>query len=75
MAEFTKPVREFAQRELFPKLSSDERRDLYRLEGKWPEYPREFVRLAYKYDLPVPGVTLTGSPKKWDATYGPRRRK
>ena len=70
LSEFKEPVRTFATKELFPKLTSEERGALRFFEGKWPEYPRELVRYATKYDLSVPGVTLPGSPKKWDATYG-----
>ena len=73
VTEFKEPVKAFWAKELSPKLSSDERAALKRLEGKWPEYPREFVRLAGKYDLSVPGVTPPGSPKRWDATYDIRR--
>ncbi|MFM8274471.1 MAG: hypothetical protein ACKODX_19370, partial [Gemmata sp.] len=70
--EFKPNVREFASKELLPKLLPDEKAALKRLEGKWPDFPREFVRLAARYDLSVPGVSLPGPPKKWDATYGLR---
>lgn len=72
LSDFKEPVRAFAANALFPKMTNEEKRDLQAREGKWPEYPREFVRYATKYDLSVPGVTLPGSPKKWDATYGAR---
>ncbi|HEY1192493.1 MAG TPA: hypothetical protein VGE74_33020 [Gemmata sp.] len=72
LADFKEPVRTFAAKELFPRLTAEEKRDLQRVEGKWPEYPREFVRYATKHDLSVPGVTLPGAPKRWDATYGRR---
>ena len=72
--DFKSPVRDFATKELFPKLTSDERAALQRLEGRWPDYPREFVRLATKYDIAVPGVTLPGPPRKWDSTYDVRLR-
>ncbi len=69
LSEYKRPVREFAERQLFPKLSRDEKRDLERFEGKWPEHPRKLLLLAHKHDLSVPGVTLPGSPHKWEATY------
>lgn len=72
LRDFKKPVQEFVTKELFPKLSDDERRDLGRLEGKWPEYPQRLIRHAEERDLSVPGVTLPGSPKRWKATYGAR---
>jgi hypothetical protein len=73
VGEFKEPVREFAQKVLLPKLTADERLALQKLEGRWPEFSREFVRVAARHDLAVPGVTLPGSPKRWDATYGARR--
>jgi hypothetical protein len=72
LSDFKEPVKTFATKELFPKMTGDEKRALEHLEGKWPDYPREFVRYATKYNLAVPGVTLPGSPKKWDAIYGPQ---
>jgi hypothetical protein len=70
--DFKEPVRTFAAKELFPKLAGDERSALQRLEGRWPEYPQRFLQYAHRHDLPVPGVTLPGPPRKWDATYGAR---
>ena len=70
--EFKPAVRDFATKELIPKLTAEERRDLQRLEGRWPDYPQRLLHYAHKYDLPVPGVTLPGPPRRWDATYGTR---
>ena len=72
LSDFKEPVRNLATKELFPKLSGDEKTLLQRLEGKWPEYPQRLVQYAHKYDLPVPGVTLPYSPRIWDQTYGTR---
>jgi hypothetical protein len=72
VGDFKKSVQEFANKELFPKMTADEKIALEKLAGKWPEYPRLFLEYAKKYDLSVPGVTLPGSPKRWDATYGTR---
>jgi hypothetical protein len=72
VGEFKSSVRDFATKELFPKMSSDDRRDLDRQQGKWPEYPQRFMYYAHKYDLSVPGVSLPGPPKRWEATYGVR---
>lgn len=69
--EFRPPMEAFLAKTLFPVLTPAEREDLKKLEGKWPEYPRRMIEFAKKHDLPVPGVTLPGSPKKWDATYQP----
>lgn len=73
LADFKPAVREFATKELFPKLTGDEKSSLQRLEGKWPDYPQRFVQYARQHDLHVPGVTLPGPPRKWDATYGTRQ--
>jgi hypothetical protein len=70
VADFKEPVRKFWEKELAPKLTTAEKEGLQRLEKRWPEYPREFVRLARVHDLSVPGVMLPGSPARWDATYG-----
>jgi hypothetical protein len=71
-SDFKEPVRTFATEKLFPKMTPKEKFELQRLEGKWPDYPRALVDYATKHDLSVPGVTLPGSPKRWDATYGIR---
>ena len=69
VSEFAEPVRTFAANQFVPKLTADEKRDLTRLEGKWPDYPQRFLALAHTHDLSVPGVTLPGPPTKWLATY------
>jgi hypothetical protein len=70
VAEFKKPVQVFWEKELAPKLSAQEKSALKALENRWPEFPREFIRLARVHDLSVPGVMLPGSPQRWDSTYG-----
>lgn len=42
-------------------------------EGRWPEYPRELIRLARQHDLSVPGAMPPGPPSEWDKTYSPPR--
>lgn len=69
-SDFKEPVKTFWEKELSPKLSGQEKGMLRMFENRWPEYPREFVRLARIHDLSVPGVTLPGSPRKWSETYG-----
>jgi len=71
VSDFKEPVRTFWEKELSRRLSPFEKGGLQKLENRWPEYPREFVRLARFHDLSVPGVMLPGSPRRWDATYGP----
>jgi hypothetical protein len=70
VSDFKEPVRTFWEKELSRRLTSFEKGNLLKLENRWPEYPREFVRLARFHDLSVPGVMLPGSPRRWDVTYG-----
>jgi anti-sigma factor RsiW len=74
--EFKEPLRTFVTRDLLPALSAADRKSFESIEGKWPEYPRELIRLAKQCDLSVPGVTPPGSPKRWENLYGngPRLR-
>lgn len=71
-SDFKEPVKTFWDKELSQKLTQSERGFLRLLENRWPEYPREFLRLARQHDLSVPGVTLPGSPRRWSETYGSR---
>lgn len=36
-------------------------------EGKWPDYPRAIVELARKYKTTIPGWTLPGPARDWEA--------
>jgi hypothetical protein len=46
---------------------------LKQLEGKWPEYPRELVRVAKAHDRSVPGAMPPGPPSQWAKTYNRTR--
>jgi hypothetical protein len=72
LEELKPAVKAFAEQVLFPKLTRGEKSDLTNLQGRWPEYPQRLMYYSHKYDLPVPGVTLPFSPKKWEEIYGPR---
>ena len=48
VSDFKEPVRTFWEKELSGKLTQQERGMLKMLENRWPEYPREFIRLAQK---------------------------
>jgi len=67
--EFKEPLRSFVLKELVPALSPTQLKELKALEGRWPEYPREVVRLAKQVDLSAPGLMLPGSPRRWETTY------
>lgn len=70
-SEFKEPLRAFVNDKVFPTLSPPDRKLLDSLEGKWPEYPRELVRLAKKHNISIPGLMLPESPKRWQGTYKP----
>jgi anti-sigma factor RsiW len=72
--EYTQTVRSFLERDLAPKLDAKERDGLKKLEGSpWPDHSRHLMDLARKHDLSVPGVSLPGTPSRWDKTYRRRR--
>jgi hypothetical protein len=68
--DFREPTKAFVIRDLMPILAGYERRALGGLEGRWPEYPRLLVQLAWAHDLSIPGVMLPGRPSEWEKTYG-----
>ncbi|MBA4187166.1 MAG: hypothetical protein C0467_04025 [Planctomycetaceae bacterium] len=69
-SEFKEPLRSFVTRDLITVLALADRKALEALEGKWPDYPREVVRLAKQHDLVAPGLMVPCSPKRWDSMYG-----
>lgn len=73
-AEFVSAVEPFLP-ELRKRSTEQELKALAELEGKWPAYPRELIRLAKRHDLSVPGVMPPGLPSKWDKQYPPTKAK
>jgi hypothetical protein len=77
--EFKEPLRSFINRDLAGVLTPPQRRSLEMMEGRWPEYPRDIVKLSKVHNLSAPGMMLPGAPRQWDAIYrtryGPKRRK
>jgi hypothetical protein len=59
--DFSVEVRDFIEKSLARKVTFAEWRELHALEGKWPEYPLRLLRLAEKYKLEVPGMSLPAS--------------
>ena len=70
--EFKPDVRRFLP-ELRKQATPAEWDALAKLEGRWPDYPREIIRLAKAHDLGVPGATPPGPPSMWEKTYNPPR--
>jgi hypothetical protein len=60
--------------ELRKKLNDAEWGGLRSLDGVWPNYPRELVRLAKLHDVSLPGVMPPGPPSLWEKTYNPSRQ-
>ncbi len=71
--DFKEPLKTFVTKELMPVLGMAVQ-ELKAVEGRWPEYPREMLKLSRQHNLSVPGMMLPGSPRQWDATYGPSFR-
>jgi hypothetical protein len=72
-SQFKPEARGFVHDVLEKQLTSAEATHLKGMEGKWPDYPREMIRLAREHDLSIPGLMLPGSPKRWKETYGTGR--
>jgi hypothetical protein len=62
------PMREYVDKTLRPVLTSDEKLDLIRAEGKWPDYPKLIQQLATDHHLaPPPWQTAVPGPReRWD---------
>jgi hypothetical protein len=71
-AEFRDEVKRFLPH-LQQKATTAEWAALKHLEGQWPAYPRELIRLAKLYDSSVPGAMPPGLPSQWEKTYNPPR--
>jgi hypothetical protein len=67
--DFSDPVNRFIADVLPGKLTKAEREKLEGMAGRWPEYPREVMRLAREKNQSVPEVTLPGEPDKWKQFY------
>jgi hypothetical protein len=65
-AGFSPAIEEFLHGTLFKKLDEKERTELKQLEGQWPAYPRQLHRLARKYRLIIPGMSIPGSREMWE---------
>ncbi len=68
--EFTPAVQQFIEKS----LTDADRKSLERYLGKWPDYPREMMKLAERKNLRVPEVTLPGEPAEWREHYRPEKK-
>ncbi|MCU0705437.1 MAG: hypothetical protein MUF18_15805 [Fimbriiglobus sp.] len=73
--EFSEAVNRFVGEALPNRLTPAEKDRLKGLEGRWPDYPREVMKLAREKNLSVPEVTLPGEPERWKQLYQTRPTK
>ncbi|MFO0928901.1 MAG: hypothetical protein U0736_18085 [Gemmataceae bacterium] len=66
-AEFPAEVQTFLRERLLPALTPRQRDALHALEGQWPEYPLQILKLAREKRLVVPIMGLPGPLSLWDA--------
>ena len=73
--DFNDAIREAMTTHLVPKLSTEEKKKLDSLLGRWPAYPEEVMKLAAAKNVSLPFVCLPGDPEKWKKYYElPRAR-
>jgi hypothetical protein len=63
-ADFAAPLKEFIETTLTAALTDQEKEELTKAEGRWPEYPRKIKELAEKHNLEVPGMKAPNL-EKW----------
>jgi hypothetical protein len=72
-AEFPPEVQGFIRERLVPRLSDNEKKELARAEGKWPDLPRLVARLAEEHPVLPPGPL--GAITRWDQLPGTIRNR
>jgi hypothetical protein len=70
-SEFSPTIQEFIKEKLQKALRDGERRKLRNQEGKWPEYPKLLLELAFTHKLQVPGMSLPGPWEMWNSARKP----
>jgi hypothetical protein len=70
LSEFPQDVQTFVRDSLMRQLSAEEREQMEKTEGRWPDYPRKVLELARKHKLVRPGVRLPGPPELWQDVRG-----
>jgi hypothetical protein len=66
LKDFPEEVRTFVRDKLLPALSAEQKKDLHKLEGHWPEYPKRLLELARQKRLVIPGMSLPGPSEWWE---------
>jgi hypothetical protein len=65
--ELPSDARQFVQKQLLPALGPLQKDNLRRMDGRWPEYPKRLLALAWQKRLVIPGMSLPGPRELWDA--------
>lgn len=65
-SEFSPEIQKFLTQKLFPTLGREQRIQLDKQVGNWPEYPRILLRLARERLLVIPGMSLPGPIEMWE---------
>lgn len=64
--EFPAETKSFVQNKLLPRLGPFQLKTLVSVEGRWPDYPLQLLRLARDRRLVIPGMSLPGPPDIWE---------
>lgn len=67
LGEMPPEVQAAFKERLFPLLGLGQRDALLRIEGQWPDYPRQLLRLARDRGVVLPGMSLPGPPELWES--------
>jgi hypothetical protein len=67
--DFSDAISEAMSKQLLPKLTTEEKKKLDGLLGRWPAYPEEVMKLAAFKNVSLPEVCLPGEPEKWKKYY------
>jgi hypothetical protein len=69
-AEFPPAMRAVVEANLkAPLFNEVELKDLQKLEGRWPDYPRRLIELARRKHLVIPGMSLPGPRELWEEAW------
>ena len=63
--ELPRDAQVYVKSRLMPQVTAQQREELRRLEGRWPEYPRRLHELARQRFLVIPGMSLPGPRELW----------
>jgi hypothetical protein len=68
-AEFPPAMRAWIENWIEKRLDVSARKEVKKLEGRWPEYPLRLHELARERELVIPGMSLPGPTQLWRAAW------